>query len=202
MHGSYGSLRPEGNGANSTRRNGSWALVCAAALGVMVLAACGSVRATGSPAGSGHTSPATHDSPAPAAARFPQPALCREAAAVTRLEVVRSHGFKVPELEPAFPTMVTVTNPVLIRDVIRALCALPVPRAGAYHCPALLLGTAYTLRFSVGSRPLPLVTIDSTGCKAVTGVGPDRRVTSEGFWRVLSSALGVRTPPVLTGNRA
>jgi len=197
----HGSLWPRGNSAISKRRHGSWAPVCGAALGVMVLAACGSVRAAGSPAGSGHTSPVAQQSPAPASARFPQPALCREAAAVTRLEVVRSHGFKVPELEPAFPNMVTVTNRALIRDVIRALCALPVTPPGVYHCPALLLGTAYTLRFSVGSRPLPLVTIDSTGCQAVTGVGPDRRVTSERFWRVLSRALGVRTPLVLTGSR-
>jgi hypothetical protein len=140
-------------------------------------------------------------SPAQASARFPQPALCREAAAVTRLDAVRSHGFKVRELQPAFPGMVTVTNRALIREVIRALCALPVTPPGVYHCPALLLGTTYTLRFSVGSRPLPLVTIDSTGCEAVTGVGPSRRVTSAGFWQVLSGALGARTPPVLTGSR-
>src|SRR5689334_3479317 len=106
----HGSLWPRGNGTNRKRRNGSWAPVCAAALGVMALAACGSVHAAGSPAGSGHTSPVAQRSPAPASARFPEPALCREAAAVTRLEVVRSHGFKVPELEPAFPNMVTVTN--------------------------------------------------------------------------------------------
>jgi hypothetical protein len=167
----------------------------------MVLAACGSVPAASSPAGSGHTSPVAKHSPAPVSARFPRPALCREAAAVTRLEVVRSHGFKVRELQPAFPSMVTVTNQALIRDVIRALCALPVTPPGVYHCPALLLGTAYSLRFLVGSRPLPLVTIDSTGCEAVTGVGPARRVTSAGFWQVLSAVLGVRTPPVLTGGR-
>jgi hypothetical protein len=197
----HGSLWPRGNGMNSRRRNGSWALVCAAVLGVMVLAACGSVRAGGSAAGSGQTSTVKAGSPAPASASFRQPALCREAAAVTRLEVVRSHGFKVNELEPAFPSMVTVTNRPLIRDVIRALCALPVFPPGVYHCPALLLGTAYTLRFSVGSRPLPLVTIDSTGCEAVTGVGPQRRVTSSGFWRVLSAAISARTLPVVTGNR-
>ena len=196
----HGSLWPRGNGTNTRRRNGSRALVCAAALGVMVLAACGSARAAGSPAGPGHTSRVAQDSPAPAAAGSPQSALCRDATAVTRLEIVRNHGFKVPELEPAFPNMVTVTSPALIRDVIRALCALPVTRPGVYHCP-LLLGTAYTLRFSVGSRPLPLVTIESTGCEAVTGVGPGRRVTSEGFWRVLSRVLGAGTPPVLTGNR-
>jgi hypothetical protein len=108
----------------------------------------------------------------------------------------------VPELEPAFPNQVTVTNPALVRAVIRALCALPVVPPGVYHCPALLLGTAYTLRFSVGSRPLPLVTINPTGCETVTGVGPVRWVaTSPGFWRVLSRAIGVRMPPVFTGNR-
>jgi len=196
----HGSLWPRLNGTNNKRRNGSWALVCAAALGVLVLAACGSVRAAGSLAGSGQTSPVTQRSPAPAGARSSQAALCREATAVTRLEVVRNHGFKVPELEPAFPNVVTVTNRAVIRDVIRALCALPVTPPGAYHCPAMLLGTAYTLRFSVGSRPLPLVTIESTGCEAVTGVGPGRRVTSEGFWRVLSRAIGVHVPPVLSGN--
>jgi hypothetical protein len=198
MH--HGSSWPRGNAAISKRRNGNWAPVSAAVLGVMVLAACGSVHATGSSAGSGHTSPVTKTSPAPAAAGSPQAALCREATAVTRLEVVRNHGFKVPELEPAFPNVVTVTNRAVIRDVIRALCALPVTPPGLYHCPAMLLGTAYTLRFSVGSRPLPLVTIESTGCQAVTGVGPGRRVTSEGFWRVLSRAIGVHVPPVLSGN--
>jgi hypothetical protein len=198
MHGLPG---PRGNGTNSKRRNGSWALVCAAALGVTVLAACGSVRASGSAAGSGQVSGVAPKASARASAGFPQPALCREAAAVTRLEVIRNHPFKVPELEPAFPNMVTVTDQAPIRDLIRALCALPVFPRGAYHCPALLLGTAYTLRFSVGGRPLPLVTIDSTGCEAVTGVGPVRRVTSGGFWRVLSALIGVRTPPVVTGNR-
>jgi hypothetical protein len=197
----HGSPRPRGNGTNSKRRNGSWVLVCAAVLGVMVLAACGSVRASGSAAGSGQVSGVAPKASAPASARFPQPALCREAAAVTSLEVVRNHGFKVPELEPAFPNMITVTNQALIRGLIRALCALPVFPRGVYHCPALLLGTAYTLRFSVGSRPLPLVTIDSTGCEAVTGVGPERRVTSEGFWRVLSTVIGGRRLPAVTGNR-
>lgn len=189
----HGFLWPRGDGTNR-RRNGSWALVCAAALGVMVLAACGSVHATGSPVASGHTSTVTPDSSAPPrAGSSPSAALCRETATVTRLEVVRNRGFKVPELEPAFPSMVTVTNPALLRDVIRALCALPVLPPGVYHCPAMLLGTAYTLRFSVGSRPLPLVTIDETGCETVTGVGPVRRVTSEGFWQVLSKAIGSGT---------
>ena len=132
--------------------------------------------------------------------RSSQPALCRDAATVTRLVVNRNRGFKVPELEPAFPIQVTVTDPAMVRAVARALCGLPdVPR-GVYHCPALLLGTAYTLHFSVGGRPLPVVTINSTGCETVTGVGPVRRATSREFWQVLSRAIRVKTPSVFGGD--
>jgi hypothetical protein len=196
-------LWPRGYGKNNRRHNGTRALVCAvAALGAVTLAACGSVAAPGSGPGAGQTSPGTPGSSTGGGVGSSQPALCRDAATVTRLEIVRNHGFKVPELEPAFPNLVTVTNPALVRDVARALCALPAaPKSGGvYHCPALLLGTAYTLRFSLGSRPLPLVTINSTGCETVTGVGPVRWVTSEGFWAVLSRAIGVKTPPVFGGD--
>jgi hypothetical protein len=129
-----------------------------------------------------------------------QPALCRDAATVTSLVVNRNHGLKVPELEPAFPILVTVTDPAMVRAVARALCVLPDMPRGVYHCPALLLGTTFTLLFSVGGRSLPVVTINSTGCETVTGVGPVRRATSREFWQVLSRAIRVSTPPVFGGD--
>jgi hypothetical protein len=198
-----------GNGG-SKRHNGSRrALLCAAAvLGGLALAACGSVQASGSGAGAGQTSPA----PSAGASGSPgtasggsgpaQPVLCRDAATVTRLIITRVHSFKVPELQPAFPNQVTVTNPALVRAVARALCALPDMPRGVFSCPALLLGTTYTLRFAVDGRPLPMVTINQTGCETVTGVGPVRRVTSPAFWRVLAQAIGVKPPlpPVFGGN--
>jgi hypothetical protein len=177
-----------------------------AALGLLALAACGSVPASGPGDGPGHASPGASDSSAgggPTRLPIPlhsQPALCRDAATVTRLVVNRNHGFRVPELEPAFPIQVTVTDPAMVRAVARALCGLPDEPRGVYRCPALLLGTAYTLHFSVGGRPLPLVTIDSTGCETVTGVGPVRRATSREFWQVLSRAIRVKVPPVFGGD--
>jgi hypothetical protein len=193
-----GSFWPRGN-CGSKRRNARLVLVFAA-LGLLALAACGSVPASGAGARPGHASPGAPDSSAGGGVRSSQPALCRDAATVTRLVVNRNHGFKVPELEPAFPIQVAVTDPAMVRAVARALCGLPdVPR-GVYHCPALLLGTAYMLHFSVGGRPLPVVTINSTGCETVTGVGPVRRATSREFWQVLSRAIRVKTPPVFGGD--
>jgi hypothetical protein len=87
-----------------------------------------------------------------------------------------------------------------VRAVARALCGLPDMPRSLIHCPALLLGTAFTLHFSVDGGPLPLVTINATGCEAVTGVGPVRRVTSQGFWRVLAEAVGGKSPPVFGGD--
>jgi hypothetical protein len=178
-------------------------------LGTVALAACGSVAASGSGAGSGHASPSrsasgrASGSPGSAGGGvgFSPPALCQDGARLTSLEIVRNHGTKLPELQPGFPIQITVTDPARVRAVARALCSLPDMPRGLLHCPALLLGTAYTLHFTAGGRPLPLVTINSTGCEAVTGVGPVRRAISPGFWRVLAEAIGVKPPgpPVFGG---
>lgn len=193
-----GLFWPHGQGGNRRRNGSGWALLgVVAVLGAVALAACGSVAAPGSAAGSGHHTSA--GSPATADVGTAEPALCRDTATLTSLVITRNHGYRVPELLPGFPNQVTVTNPALIRAVARGLCALPdVPR-GVYNCPALLLGTAYTLHFAVGGRSLPLVTVNTTGCLTVIGVGPARRVSSPGFWQVLSRAIGVKMPPVYGG---
>jgi hypothetical protein len=222
-----GSFWPHRNGGNKRHNGGRRALWSAAALrpvvirpvaigtvvigtvviGTVALAACGRVAASGSGAGSGHASPpaSAGSSGSPAAtgggAGSSPPALCRDAATLTRLEIVRNHGARVPELQPGFPSQFTVTDPARVRAVARALCGLPEMPRGLLHCPALLLGTAYTLHFTAAGRLLPLVTINSTGCEAVTGVGPVRRATSPGFWRVLAEAIGRKPPgpPVFGG---
>jgi hypothetical protein len=200
-----GSLWRHVAGGNKRRNGGTRALRLVAALGAAALAACGSIQASGSGAGPGPAPAAAArapGSPGPArgGARSSQPALCRDAATVTRLEIVRNHGIRVPEPQSAFPNQVTVTDPALVRAVARALCGLPDMPHGLIHCPALLLGTAFTLHFSVDGRPLPLVTIDATGCEAVSGVGPVRRVTSPGFWQVLAKAAGGESPLVFGGD--
>jgi len=204
-----GSFWPLGNGASKRHNGGRVTLLCAAAaFGAVLIAACGSVTVPGSGAGSGQASPAASagatGSPTSGdgQAGSSQPALCRDAATVTSLEIVRPHGIRVPELKTVLPNDVTVTDPALVRAVARALCALPRMPRGVLSCPAQLLGTAYTLHFTVNGRSLPLVTIDATGCETVTGVGPVRRITSSAFWQVLAKAIGVRPPgpPVFGGD--
>ena len=149
------------------------------AAGLVLLAACGSVRAptTGS-AGSGSA----------------QAALCRDAAAVTGLRIVRRNGIRVPEAPTAFPNQAIVVSPAHARAVARAVCALPTMPHGIFNCPALFPGTSYQLRFTADGQPLPVVTIQATGCETVTGAGPVRRAISPGFWRVLATAAGLSPP--------
>lgn len=195
MNGSFWPHR-QGGIRSHNGRGLAW-LATVAVLAAVGIAACGSVPAPGSAAGPGHH--AATGTPAPASVGA-QPALCADSSALTRLVVTRNHSFKVPELLPAFPSQVTVTDPGLIRAMALALCALPVMPHGVFNCPALLLGTAYTLHFTADGRSLPLVTVNSTGCEAVTGVGPVRRVSSRAFWEVLSKVLASGTPPVFGGN--
>ncbi len=109
------------------------------------------------------------------------------------MEISRLHG-RVPELQTGIPNEVVVTNPTLVRALARALCGLPPMPRDVLHCPALFLGTSYILHFTVNGRPLPTVSIQGTGCEAVTGVGPVRRATSPAFWQTLTRAVG-RIPP-------
>jgi hypothetical protein len=194
-------------------------LCAAAALASITLAACGSGQVSG--AASGAASPtvaatvAGSSTAATAAAGGPgatspaggspgaaspgttatQVALCRDTVSVTGLEIVRNQVVRVPVLQIAFPDQVTVTSPVRARAVARALCALPPMPHGVFHCPALLAGTTYQLRFTAGGRRLPPVTIGATGCEVVTGAGPTRWVApSPGFWRVLATAAQLCPP--------
>jgi len=213
--------RPRVTGHPAVRRSGL-ALLCAAiVLGPILLAACGSDHASASgaaapaapasappvsalsvsappvsalsasaPPGSGSSPTATGSAPSS------QAALCRGSEAVTGLDIVRDHGPRVPQQpQIAFPNQVTVSSPDSARSVARAVCALPSMPHGVINCPALFPWTTYQLRFTVDGRPLPAVTIEATGCEAVTGAGPVRRAdTSPGFWRVLAMAGDV-TPP-------
>jgi hypothetical protein len=185
-------------------------LCAAAALVSITLAACGSSQVPGAASGASASptvaatvagsSPAASPGAASPGAASPGPTatqvvLCRHTASVTGLKIVRNQVFRVPVLQVAFPDQITVASPASARAVARALCALPPMLRGVFHCPALLIGTTYQLRFTAGGRRLPPVTIEATGCEAVTGVGQTRWVTmSPGFWRVLGTAAHLRPP--------
>lgn len=167
------------------------------ALGPALLAACGSVPAPASGAApaassSGSASGSPNAAASPSAAVAP---LCQNTGAVTSLRISRipANGH-VPQEQAVFPGQVTVASPVQARAVARALCALPAMPHGILSCPAMFPGTSYQLSFTAASLRFSAVTVDATGCEAVTGAGPVRRALDPGFWRVLSVAAGISPP--------
>lgn len=177
---------------------GRVALCAAAVLVSVMLASCGSTTgsatgATSSPSASPSASPSP--SPVSSSALATQAVLCHDTSTVTGLVIVREGILRVPQVQSGFPHQVTVATAAQAREVARALCALPRRPNGVIYCPALLPGTTYQLRFTADGRQLPAVTIESTGCETVTGVGPDRWAsTSPGFWRTLATAANLSPP--------
>ena len=188
----------------------------ALALGLAVLAGCGSVAAPGSGSpGSGSSGSAAAGSPAsPAAgasgaspstppATAGQIPLCASISQITRLTIIRTRSMnRIQELHFPFPPRVIVTNVAAARSVAAAVCALPRMPNGIMSCPVELLGTSYQLTFTAVGRALPLVTAEATGCEQVTGAGPVRHATSSpGFWRALGQAMDLVAPgpPVFQG---
>jgi hypothetical protein len=173
-------------------RRAAVALVPVAA-GLVLLAACGTTPA---PTTAGAAPAGASGSPAASTSGSGtgQVALCRDAAAVTSLRIVRLYGLRVPQAQTAFPSRVTVISPAHARAVARALCALPAAPHGIFNCPALFPGTSYQLHFTADGQALPVVTIQATGCETVTGVGQPRRAISPAFWRELAAAAGLSPP--------
>jgi hypothetical protein len=159
-------------------------------LGPVVLAACGSVAAPGS---GGAVAAAAHGKAVPA-----QLALCASPATADRVVIARSPTASMIQPQHVeLGAQTTVTHPVRVRALAQALCALPKMAAGIVNCPALLIGH-YQLSFTAAARHLPVVTIQESGCKTVTGLGPARTVSrSPGFWPVLARTVqaGVTIAP-------
>jgi hypothetical protein len=181
-----------------------WRLA-ALALGIAVLAGCGSVAApgSGSPASPVAGASATGSSASPTATASQIP-LCTSISQITRLAVVRSRALnRIQELHFPFPPRVIVTSPAAAQSVAKAVCALPRMPAGTVNCPMEMLGTTYQLTFTAAGRELPLVTANATGCEQVLGAGPVRQAASSpGFWQALGRAMDLVAPgpPVFKGN--
>jgi len=95
-------------------------------------------------------------------------------------------------LEPAMvlPRGITIGEPGPVRGLAAALCRLPAMPRGPVNCPAQFRGSL-RLAFAVGRRPFPPVTVQVSGCRAVTGLGPARTASSAAFWRTLGKDLGL-----------
>jgi hypothetical protein len=153
----------------------------------LALTACGSVVA-----GSGNsaqTGAAGTDIKAPLT-------LCSDVGAVNHLVITRKdvilHVRALPRFP--FPAIVTVTSAAEAQAVARALCALPPQPTGIINCP-IDLGIVYQLRFAANGRHFPVIKVEATGCRVVTGVGKARTISrTPGFWAVLGKAMRLHGP--------
>lgn len=167
------------------------------------LAACGTTVAGTGTAASG---PASHAPAARPSASGVNPggvmiggppardtALCRAVPRLTRLTFMRSTrpGMHVREILPAG---FTITKRATVQQLARLLCALPTVPPGVMSCPNDM-GASYRLFFVAGTRSLGAVTIELSGCRVVTGLGPPRSwATSTALEQALSQHFGVHFP--------
>lgn len=143
-------------------------LLVVAAL-VAGLAACGGVAAPGTGA-------------------RPAAALCAGTAHLDGLVVSLIAPLPQSHFRLALPRGISVRDPARVRAVASALCGLPRMPHGPMACPSGS-GGGYRFAFSAGSRAFPLVTAKASGCRSVSGLGPELRATPQ-FWRLLHAELG------------
>lgn len=78
-----------------------------------------------------------------------------------------------PRVMPGGLLPAVTEGPAMARWLARAVCRLPLVPQGVRNCPMAILNK-YLLVFTVRGRQLPTVTVQSTGCRQVTGLGRAR----------------------------
>jgi hypothetical protein len=167
---------------------GRAALVTAAVGATITVAACGSRAAASQPAPAGGAAAASM----PGDRAVAGVALCSHMQQLTSVVVSRTTTLHV--LEPAdAPPTITIADPRPVRGLAAALCRLPAMPRGTVNCPAQFRDSL-RLTFAAGRRPFPPVTIQVSGCRAVSGLGPARTASSAAFWRTLDKDLSLPSP--------
>jgi hypothetical protein len=100
------------------------------------------------------------------------------------------HGVDRVVVSPAsFSHKITLHGTTQVRALATALCALP-PMASGRSCPAAP-GGSVRLVFAAGEQGFPPVSVQSSGCRSVTGADPPRSWSaSSPFGQQLSEAVG------------
>lgn len=85
------------------------------------------------------------------------------------------------------PRHLTLSGATQVRAMVAALCALPARPAGQ-NCP---FGESVRLVFWLGGQSFPLVTVQESGCRDVSGLGVTRSWSgSASLGRMLDEAVG------------
>jgi hypothetical protein len=95
----------------------------------------------------------------------------------------------LPQSQPhqVLPRSAVIRDPARVRAVAAALCQLPSVPDTPVPCPADF-GGSYRLTFAASGQVFGPVTVATSGCRTVTGLGQARRSTSA-FWSLLGTEL-------------
>ena len=175
---------------------------------MIVLAACGTTVAGAGTAASGT---ASH---APAVGVAAQPsvsgvnpggvmigtgsvkgtALCRAVPNLTRMTFMLSTRPLSQHVREVLPAGFTIKDRATVRQVAMLLCALPAVPPGHLACPNDM-GASYRMYFVAGGRGFGVITVEVSGCRVVTGLGPPRSwSTSTALEQALSQHFGIHFP--------
>jgi hypothetical protein len=151
-----------------------------AAGALIVLAACGSQV------------PRAHVAAVPGGQASARVALCRDIPKLTSVAITRMMPLRVTQPGQVLPRGMLIKQPMVVRHLATVLCALPRAPRGPVSCPADFGGTL-RLVFTAGDRSFRPVTVHTSGCRTVAGLGPARTVPESAI-RTLGLALGLKFP--------
>jgi len=170
------------------------------AAAALAVAACGSAPAPGSSPGSAASGTGRAEQAASARVLPAGRGLCARPDAARRVIISRITGLRTAHpggsaphrrklLRRPIPAR-TITDPARVHALARALCRLPLMPRGPISCPALFPG-GFQLLFLGTGRGLPIITVQSSGCREVTGLGAPRwAARSPAFWKLLTRLSG------------
>jgi hypothetical protein len=174
--------------------------------GLMIgLAACGTTVAGTGTAASGTAShaPAVRATARPSvnpggvmipAGSAKDTALCRAVPKLTRMTLMLSTRPPSQHLREVLPAGFTIKDRATVRRLATLLCALPAVPPGQMTCPNDM-GASYRMYFVAGGRGFGVVTVELSGCRVVTGLGPPRSwSTSTALEQALSQHFGIHFP--------
>jgi len=131
--------------------------------------------------------------------------LCAEPRGVAKVRVVRfaSRGQMGGDLKPMRRPVpgVTISDPVIVRQLVTAICRLPRMPRGVFHCPADR-GGGYVLEFSGAGERFHAVTLLASGCETIAGTGAGRPrwvAKSPQFWEQFAHLTGIASPAHMQG---
>ena len=189
--------RPEG----AARRAALGGLTAGLMIG---LAACGTTVAGTGAAASGSASRAPAAQPSVSgvnpggvmvgAAPAKDTALCRAVPKLTRMTFMRSTLPPTMHTREVLPAGFSIRDRATVQQLAALLCALPAVPPGQMACPNDM-GASYRLFFAAGARSFTEVTVELSGCRVVTGLGPPRSwSTSTALQQALSQHFGIQFP--------